>query len=230
MEGGDSEDTFRARDNLSMLRVFLKRVLGSREPDQSFGETLQDSGIYALKLDEPREWVGRYPDIPPPDRTLTLQMFAARFACGVIYGEDTPALAADLLEAGFDSPSLRRLAGETQVRCNADAAELVDRITREAGLPVPFPVEKARLLVSRQIARQVIAGERDPWRGAADLQGIWGWRSYPSDEQIRGILTAADEDAWDPKAQRFRPAVDSDLLDSFARLAMLRDDQLFSAK
>lgn len=199
-----------------MLGDLLKRIFKSRELE-----------IHALKLEEPRDWRSHYPDVPPPEHAPTVQLFLAKFACGDIHGEDTPALAADLLEAGFDFPSLRRLAGETQIRSHADAAELMERIAREAGLPVPFPIRQARLMVSRQIARRVIAGERDPWRGAVDLQGIWGWRSDAGHGAIRAILSAADDDVWDDEAQKFRPVVDSDLLDSFACLARLNDDQLF---
>jgi len=76
-----------------------------------------------------------------------------------------PGIAADLLEAGFDSPSLRRLAGEIAT-CSADVEELVAKVIREFGLPYPMPEEQAQLIFARQLAREVIAGRRLPWSAA----------------------------------------------------------------
>jgi hypothetical protein len=169
--------------------------------------------------------VGSYPDVPAPETSLTLELFVARFVCGDIYGEDTPALARDLLEAGYDTPSLRRLAGETQVHNHADAAELVYRISREAGFPVPFPVQRSRMLVSRQIARRVIAGERQPWAAVTDFKEIWGWRTKTDNSDVNSIVDADDEFVWDPAEQQFRPVVDADLLLAFARVARMTDEE-----
>ena len=180
--------------------------------------------LIGLRLAEPRSWVGKFPGVPAPESSPTLQMFVARYTCGDIYGEDTPALARDLLEAGYDTPSLRRLAGETGIHCHADAAELMDRIAHEAGLPVSFPVVHARMLVTRQIARLVIAGEREPWRAVGDLNSVWGWDSKTENQDVNTVL-AADDFVWDPEEQRFRPVVDADLLNSFARLATLTDEE-----
>jgi hypothetical protein len=152
-------------------------------------------------------------------------MFVARWVCGDIYGEDTPQLAADLLEAGYDTPPLRRLAGEMQVRCRADVAEIMERVTREAGLPVPFPLGQARMLVTRQIARKVIAGECKPWSAAGDLNGVWGWRTETDNHDVNAVRRAADDFVWDPDEQRFLPVIEADLLQAFARLAKMTDEQ-----
>jgi hypothetical protein len=47
---------------------------------------------------------------------------------------DMPRVAADLLEAGFDTPATRRLAGETQINNSADAQPLVSRMFSELGI------------------------------------------------------------------------------------------------
>jgi hypothetical protein len=69
-----------------------------------------------------------------------------------------PSIATDLLEAGYDSPSLRRLAGEMNVQCSADVEELV---FHELSAPYPLSETEARLILVRQLAREVIAGERN---------------------------------------------------------------------
>jgi hypothetical protein len=208
-----------------MFKRLLRRISKpAKEPSDSRGDAGGTAEIIELGLNEPRTWVGNYPDVPPPESKLTLQMFVARFACGDIYGEDKPAIAADLLEAGYDTPSLRRLAGETQVHCHADAAGIVEQIMREAGFPVPFPLNCARLLVTRQIARKVIAGEREPWSAVRDLNDVWGWRRPETGIQdVDAILRAADEFVWDAEEERFRPVLDADVLEAFARLAKLTD-------
>lgn len=208
-----------------MLLPRFKRWLTRVAPISTDPTAKEPLDLVELRLDDPRPWVGSYPDVPAPEPKQSLQMFVARFVCGDIYGEDTPSLAADLLESGYDTPSLRRLAGETRVHCNADADELMDRISREAGLPVPFPLRHARMLVARQIARKVIVRECDLWSGVRDLKDVWGWREQTEIEDVNAILRAADEFVWDPEEQRYRPVVDADLLDTFARLARLTDAQ-----
>jgi hypothetical protein len=193
------------------------------------GDPSGAAAILRLHLKEPGPWVGHYPDVPPPEQRLSLEMFVARFVCGDIYGEDTPEMAADLLEAGYDTPSLRRLAGEMQVHDRADASAYIDRIAREAGLPVPFPLRQAQMLVTQHIARKVIAGQLDPWRAVGDFEETWGWRTDPQQSDIRLILAAADEFIWDQEAQRYRPVVDQDLVDAFARLARLGDEACLAA-
>lgn len=87
-----------------------------------------------------------------------------------------PRVAADLLEAGHDTPALICLAGEINVRSSADVAPLVDQMFRELGVRYPIAETEAKLIASRQIAREVIAGERNAWAAANHLEiAIWGW-------------------------------------------------------
>jgi hypothetical protein len=189
------------------------------------GDTGAASEIVELRLTKPRHWIGRYPDVPPPEEGLSLEMFVATFTCRNMYGEDTPAIAADLLEAGYDTPTLRRLAGEMHVENHADASEYIDRIAREAGLPVPFPLRRAQMLVTRHLARKVIAGQLDLWRAVGEFEETWGWRTDPHQPDIKLVLVSVGEFVWDQEEQRFRPVVDADLLDAFARLARLTDEE-----
>jgi hypothetical protein len=213
-----------------MLRSLVNRILGSRRAhlNRRLPGHSEHPEILELKLGEPRDWVGNFLDVPLPEVKLSPQMFAARWICGDIYGEDTQAIAADLLEAGYDSPSLRQLAGAIQIQSRADAADLMKRIIREFNLPVQFPVDQACLIVSRQIARTVIAGRRDPWRGCADIELIWS--GHAEHRIVKAILAAADDLVWDSERQTYRPVVDSDLLKSFAELGKLTDSDIFGTQ
>lgn len=62
----------------------------------------------------------------------------------------------------------------------------------------------------------------------ANLELIWGWQSDVSHIDVGTILNCADDVIWDKKAQRYRPIVDFDLLESFARLAKLTDEQVLA--
>lgn len=208
-----------------MLPSWFRRFLTKAHlPDGTEVRRTGRADLVELKLDQPGSWVGSFAHVPPPSPEMTIELFAAQWICEAIHGEDTPARAADFLEAGYDSPSLRRLAGETQVACSADVAELMRRVIRDFELPDPFSLRHARLLLTRQIARKVIAGLQDPWLAASQVEGIWGWR--PDDCDVRDLLNCMDEVVWDPRDQRFRPTGLSDLLEQFARVGMLTDDQI----
>ena len=129
-----------------------------------------------------------------------------------------PAIAADLLEAGFDSPSLRRLAGEMHVTHSADIAPLVTATFREIGITYPFSEHDARLIASRQIAREVIHGRRNPWTAASHLEiSVWGWMS-----EVPEVLTTFDlndQPNWDVPNRPSVSKLEQDMYDAFARLA-----------
>jgi hypothetical protein len=100
---------------------------------------------------------------------------------------------------------------------------------REFDVPSPLPEKKARLIVTRQIARGVIAGERDLERAAGYLEMvIWGPDWNAPNENLATIFALYDELAWDPKEQRFRSLITDDLLDAFARLAKLTDEEILA--
>jgi hypothetical protein len=167
-----------------------------------------------------------YPDVPPPDMALSPHLLAARWQSHDLYGEDMPRVAADLLEAGHDTPSLIRLAGEINVGSSADVEPLVGRMFRELGIRYPISETEANLIVSRQIAREVIAVERNAWAAANHLEiAIWGWRgsAIPTLEEIFMIN---DEIDWDLGYGRSLEDLRRSLLDCFASLARLTDKEI----
>lgn len=132
-----------------------------------------------------------------------------------------PGIAADLLEAGFDSPALRRLAGEMQVNGSAEIEPLVGRMFRELGIGYPLQEKEANLIASRQIAREVIAGSRNAWAAANHIE-IVIWNRISENAEVEMIFSINDEIDWDAPERRPLPELDAALVDAFARLAMVR--------
>ena len=131
-----------------------------------------------------------------------------------------PAVAADLLELGFDTPSLRRLAGETQVTNSGEIEPLVGRMFRELDVTYPLGERKARLIMSRQIAREVIAGIRNAWQAASHLE-IVIWNRIPETPELEMIFSISDELDWDSSDRRPVAELDAALLKAFAQLAVI---------
>jgi len=203
-----------------MLPRLLSRLIRNIRPSP-------EPSLTRLNLGELRIWREQYPDVPKPETKLSIQLIAARWACHDLHGEEMPGIAADFLEAGLDSPALIRLAGETQVSCSADVEGLVGRVIREFCLPYPFTENQAQLILSRQIAREVIAGDRDPWRAANYLEKVlWGRR--PVNPDLETLFDLNDELEWDTEYKRYVPVTTADLLDTFARLGKLSDAQIFT--
>jgi hypothetical protein len=166
-----------------------------------------------------------YPDVPPPDPPSSPYLLAARWQSHDLYGEDMPQIAADLLEDGYDTPSIRQLAGEMNVRSSSDVESLVERMFTELAIRYPITEVEAKLLISRQIAREVIAGIRNPWAAANKLEiTVWGWDPPNSTlGAIFGINEAIDiEPRYRPSLERLK----SELLNSFSSLARLADQEV----
>jgi hypothetical protein len=183
-------------------------------------DTREDS--MDLYTKPPSSVAAAYPDVPTPDPSYSPYLLAARWQTHDLYGEDMPGIAADLLEAGYDSSRIRRLAGEMNVTSTSDVEPLVQRMFREFAIRYPLSDTQAKLIYSRQIAREVIAGVRNPWAAANKLEiTIWGWRAPNSMlGAIFGINEAID---IDPK---YRPPIESlriELFDSYASLASMTD-------
>jgi hypothetical protein len=126
-------------------------------------------------------------------------------------------IAAELLEAGHDTPMIRRLAGEMKVRSSSDVESFVERMFREFEIRYPLCHMEAKLIISRRIAREVIAGSRNPWATANKLEiAIWVWDAPNS--ALGEIFRINDAIDIEPK---FRPTLETlrnELLESFASL------------
>jgi hypothetical protein len=128
-----------------------------------------------------------------------------------------PALAGDLLESGLDTPSMRRLAGEMQVACSADVEEIVGRMFRELDVVYPMSETEALLIHSRQIAREVIHGQRNAWAAASHLvKGTWSRQHENPD--IRTISELLDALDWNAVNNDKLSELTKELIQVFARL------------
>jgi hypothetical protein len=185
------------------------------------------SDTISLHIGELKSLSHKYPGIPPPDTKLSGLLLAAAWLAHDVYAEDMPQIATELLERGVDTPSLRRLAGETNVSCSADVEELVAKMFRELGVPYPLSERQANLIVTRQIAREVIAGERDPKRAGNDIEiATWNWNA--DIEDLNTLFALNDEMTWDPEYQRFVTLITDEMLDVFARLSSVTDREIFA--
>lgn len=166
----------------------------------------------------PVSYADKYPEVPKPKLLTEPELLAARWASGEIYPEKIPGIAADLLESGLDSPSLCRLVGEMHVQRIADVKDIVEKMFRELSVELPASELAARQHTSLQIAREVIAGVRNPWKAAAELDRIWSYEiwnhKYLCD--IAQLLEALD---YAPSSRGDLPKLTEELIGLFAELA-----------
>ena len=177
-----------------------------------------------LYTDAPISYADKYPEVPMPEPRLSPELLAAQWVRHHLYGEDIPSVAADLLEAGYDTPSTQRLAGEIHVACSADVEEIVGRMFRELNVVYPMSETEALLIYSRQIAREVIHGQRNAWAEASHLEkGIWP--SKPDNPDIRTLSELLDGLDWNAVNQGSLPKLTEELLQVFARLGARADQE-----
>src|SRR6185312_12779867 len=98
--------------------------------------------------------------------TLNPDLFVAKWYCGFVQTEDLPEFAADALEAGYDGPALRRLAGLIKPT-STDVVDLFEKALTEIGTVKIQNAQQAAVLVARSTARDILEERIDPLRGAA---------------------------------------------------------------
>lgn len=158
-----------------------------------------------------------FPDVPKPEQSTVPELIAARWVASDLRPEQTPGIAADLLEAGFDAPSLRRLAGEMQVGCRADVEELVVKMLNELGVEVPDSAVEAMMQATRQIAREAIAGTRGSWKAASALERMWGHDIWDH-KYLADVAQLLDELDWDAAHRRPLATLTEELIEILAHL------------
>lgn len=179
----------------------------------------EKSRLREIYLEPPRDFSYQYPLAPAPDDPLALEILAARWACGDLFPEDFPRLAVELLDKGHDSSSLRKLSG-TNATNISEVETLVNAMFRELGLWDPLTERQAKLITSRQIAREVIAGTRNPWAAANHLEiVVWSWKA--ENPELDLIFRINDEIDWDIPYRRPLEELEENLLGAFSRLATI---------
>jgi hypothetical protein len=121
--------------------------------------------------------------------------------------QDLPQLATDALLAGWDTQSLRVLAGEHSSAYAFDLGDLFARALRELGRPVPSPA-RARWLFIQYLCWLVVTDQVSPLDGGKRLERIHHWE-HPEVDELAHISGLVDE--WEGQWGRGRPAVESEL-------------------
>ena len=118
------------------------------------------------------------------------------YALGKLSEKLLPQIACDALEDGYDSPSLRQLAG-TQISDQDNARKLFEKCLIELAMVLPSQVDAA-LQGALQIAEDVVNGIVAPYEGAKQ---IWThiYTQFPCLIQLRGLVGYASEYEDDEK-------------------------------
>jgi hypothetical protein len=127
---------------------------------------------------------------------VELKRIADDYTLGRLLAEDLPAIAVRALEEGYDSPTLRQLAG-AEGRDSGDLRTLFLKALQELGVQPLSPAE-AGLSLARSIADDVLAGSIDPYDGA---RRIWSevYTRFPHLVQLRPFVGLASEYEDDAK-------------------------------
>jgi hypothetical protein len=157
---------------------------------------------------------------PPPMPHLDPFLLASRWTCGDLLPENIVQTAVELIEAGYEEPSVYRLAAEDKVYSRGQVEILVQRMFSALRVPYPMSQEDARQAVARQIAREVTAGLKDPWIAAKQLDRVVPhWET--KDESIWAIYGITDEVEWDHGEGRIVATLEPELINAFEQLARL---------
>jgi len=163
-------------------------------------------------------WSAKLPEVPLPMSKLDPVLIASRGICGDLLPQDIPRIAIELIEAGHEDPSVYRVAAEDNVNRRDDVEAILKRMFSALRVEYPISLEEARQIVARQIAREVVAGLKNPWNAAAQLDRIaphWDTK----DENIWAVYGIADEADWGPGYGRSPSILEPELTQAFERLA-----------
>ena len=148
-------------------------------------------------------------------RYLARSMFV-REQVGLIRSDVLPDFATDLLVLGYDSPSLRELAGLPRGD-RSDATKLWEAVREELGSPRE-PDEQASRFLLRYWAREITEGRVDVLEGSRLMLDV-GWFPLDQPKELHRLWNLLDD--WD-EIPAARDRITSELL-VFAR-ELLRNE------
>jgi hypothetical protein len=125
--------------------------------------------------------------------TFDPNVFVAKWYCGYVLPEEMPGFAADALEAGFDGHALRQLAGLVKPT-SRDVGDLFVRALDDMGVAKPSTTQQAIFKLSKEVAKAIIDGSVDPFKGAQILSRYALTAGYP--EGLAQFYQLADEPFW----------------------------------
>ncbi len=141
-------------------------------------------------------------------------LFVAEWYCGLNLPEDMPAFAADALEAGFDGPALRRLAGLVKPT-SWDVGNLFLDAIDEIGVIEVRNREQAIFRLAKVVAKKILDGSMDALEGAQRLSRYAMEAGYP--DGLAEFDQLADEPRWGEYA-RSQDLVRADIIAAAERL------------
>jgi hypothetical protein len=125
------------------------------------------------------------------------QLVEAKLALDMIGPEQMPALAWDVLEAGPDGPSIRRLAALVNPS-GWETDRIESAFMAEAGM-ARISTGEASIRIARQLATRILSEGLDPVAYTRDFELLWIRADYAAEIQEAGCLD--DEKAWMTEAQ-----------------------------
>jgi hypothetical protein len=142
---------------------------------------------------------------------MDLNLAAAWLALGKLESEDAIAAASSALDRGVYSESLGLLMYERPVW--SEVGPLFMRALYELGIPVPSR-DQASLIIARDYARQIIAGETSPYDGARRIW--WKVANEPgADASLLSFVGLAS--AWED-CPPYRAQYEADIMEEAQRL------------
>ena len=125
--------------------------------------------------------------------TFDPKIFAALWYARQLFPESVPEFASSALEAGFDGPALRRLAGLIRPT-SVDVDPLLETALTEIGCTKPLSSEQALIELGRQVARQIVEGTVAPFEGCRILAAYAMSAGYPPG--LSDFFQLYDESNW----------------------------------
>lgn len=127
---------------------------------------------------------------------MELKNFANEYVLGNIDANDLPTIAIDALVAGYDTPSLRLLAGERGGPPDTIRKYFCSTL-QELQIPMPSELDAARFKV-KQIVENVVGHRILPYEGA---RSIWRdiYTRFPKLIELKVFVGLASEYEDDPK-------------------------------
>lgn len=125
-----------------------------------------------------------------------VRLMFLRDQVGLVPSENYPHVAAELLVEGYDSPSLRELAGHLR-NDPRGAADLWVQVREELGKPYEDDGEARRALV-RHWLQQIVAGVLEPYSGTNLILGH-AWHELGQPAELNYLVVLRDD--WDDMPQ-----------------------------
>lgn len=121
---------------------------------------------------------------------MDIESAEAHWWFGKTPSSELPRVASDLLESGYDTESLRQVAG-LDAGSQTDIDTLFERALKELGR-IKLAREEAGLKLAKEVCREIVSGSLSPYQGA---RKIWWeiWENERGLDRLRVFVGLASE-------------------------------------